>query len=124
IAVGPRGCGSMAERKLPKLETGVRFPSPALSRRELDARNVATPRPPNTASNGDRDGPFQNRCTGPDGSFEPDEPVLLADGLGGALPRAWVFRGHVVPRSLTYVAFCQGTPGNAWPGGLMGGCTL
>ena len=29
-AAGPRGCGSMAERKLPKLETGVRFPSPAL----------------------------------------------------------------------------------------------
>src|SRR6476660_7474128 len=31
-AVGPRGCGSMAERKLPKLETGVRFPSPAPGR--------------------------------------------------------------------------------------------
>ena len=29
-AVGKRGCGSMAERELPKLETGVRFPSPAL----------------------------------------------------------------------------------------------
>jgi hypothetical protein len=29
-AAGPRGCGSMAERELPKLETGVRFPSPAL----------------------------------------------------------------------------------------------
>ena len=28
---GSRGCGSMAERKLPKLETGVRFPSPAPS---------------------------------------------------------------------------------------------
>src|SRR5687768_16822785 len=26
---GARGCGSMAERELPKLETGVRFPSPA-----------------------------------------------------------------------------------------------
>ena len=29
-AAGPRGCGSMVERELPKLETGVRFPSPAL----------------------------------------------------------------------------------------------
>src|SRR5712691_3316859 len=28
-SAGLRGCGSMAERKLPKLETGVRFPSPA-----------------------------------------------------------------------------------------------
>src|SRR5256885_16787282 len=25
----PRGCSSMAEQKLPKLTTGVRFPSPA-----------------------------------------------------------------------------------------------
>ena len=41
---GPRGCGSMAERKLPKLETGVRFPSPAPEptddRRLLRARHV------------------------------------------------------------------------------------
>ena len=27
-----RGCSSMAEHQLPKLNTGVRFPSPALSR--------------------------------------------------------------------------------------------
>ena len=27
----PRGCSSMAERELPKLHTGVRFPSPALA---------------------------------------------------------------------------------------------
>ena len=34
---GPRGCGSMVERKLPKLETGVRFPSPAPSGGAADA---------------------------------------------------------------------------------------
>lgn len=31
-----RGCGSMAERKLPKLETRVRFPSSAQMEVELD----------------------------------------------------------------------------------------
>jgi hypothetical protein len=30
IANRRRGCSSMAERQLPKLHTGVRFPSPAL----------------------------------------------------------------------------------------------
>ncbi len=48
-----RGCGSMVERKLPKLETGVRFPSPApvpspqvvaSAFRRVDARSTCPPR--------------------------------------------------------------------------------
>src|SRR5437773_3721174 len=54
--IGPSsGCGSMVERKLPKLETGVRFPSSAL----LDlapgvAGDCALPEGPNGPGEGSR----------------------------------------------------------------------